>query len=85
MKNVYRVVLLFLIFVIVLLLFYSPSRNVFISFTASYPLLSGFVKFAILATLGELIVKKGLTRIYQRLFVWGCLGVLITYIFPIYF
>lgn len=84
MKNVYRLILLLLLFVIGVLLFSSTSRDIFISLTTSYPLLSGFIKFAILATLGELIVKKGLTRIYQRVLVWGCLGVLITYIFPIY-
>ncbi|MEI6093582.1 MAG: hypothetical protein WCQ47_07900 [bacterium] len=59
-------------------------KDTFIYLTVEYPLISGFVKFAVLATLGELLIKRDLKRIYQRAFVWGCLGILITFVFPIY-
>lgn len=68
------------------------SRDIFEGATKSCPVLMGFAKFALLATMGELLGRRIVDgywkitniRILQRAFVWGFLGVIFTYVFPIY-
>ncbi len=67
------------------------SREIFISFTTAHPLLGGFIKFSILASMGELLATRvGSDRwIFSNFFivraiVWGLFGILITMIFTIY-
>lgn len=68
------------------------THEVFMSFTAAHPYISGFIKFAILATLGELLAVRITTKGWDRLpkgiiyraLIWGLLGVLIVLVFEIY-
>ncbi len=60
--------------------------------TAHYPAIMGFFKFFILATMGELlgrrIVKKNWEffkiALFTRALVWGFLGIVFSFVFPIY-
>ena len=67
------------------------THHIFMSFTTQHPYAGGFIKFCILATMGELLairivtgdwsIPKGL--IYRAL-VWGFLGLVIVLIFEIF-
>jgi hypothetical protein len=67
------------------------TREAFINFTSTYKLLGGFLKFSVLATMGELLarrVDKGewtfSSFFVRRAVIWGLLGMVITIIFGIY-
>lgn len=68
------------------------SLDSFIYLTKSHTVTMGFLKFFILATMGEILgrrLEKGLWQfkninILQRAFTWGMFGVMFTYVFPIY-
>ncbi len=67
------------------------TRDVFISFTTAHPYIGGFSKFAVLATLGELIAIRFLTGrwtipkgIVYKMVIWGFLGMVIVLIFGIF-
>ncbi len=70
----------------------SLGNQEFMMLTRSYPILMGFVKFFILATMGELLARRIVggnwvfTGIFllERAFVWGVLGILFAFVFPIY-
>jgi hypothetical protein len=77
------------ILVIIITIFVIPSsRGVIISFTTLHPYIGGFIKFFILATMGELLalrivsgnwsIPKGV--IYRAL-IWAFLGMVIVLIF----
>jgi len=77
--------------VVVIFLVTPVTHNALISATRVHPLLMGFAKFAVLATLGELLglrmrmlewkVPVGLT---WRILVWGVLGALIALMFQVF-
>ncbi len=74
-----------------LVLFFPESRTAFINFTDANKLIGGFLKFAVLATMGELLagrVANGkwtfASYFIRRAIIWGVLGMLITMIFTIY-
>ena len=80
------------ILVLILLFIISPVTNpVFVSTTEAYPYLTGFAKFAILATMGELLAfrigngkwVKPVGMIYKTM-VWGFFGILITLNFQLF-
>jgi len=64
----------------------------FISLTNTYPIIMGFIKFFILATLGDVFARRIVTGswkikkmfLLERAFIWGMLGVLFTFVFPIF-
>lgn len=66
--------------------------SLFITLTNTYPIIMGFIKFFLLATLGDLIARRIVSGswtskkmfLLERAFVWGMLGVLFTFIFPIF-
>lgn len=80
---------IFIAFCIVLI---NPAtRDIFISFTSTYKLTGGFLKFAILASMGELLairVSKGDWEkppyFVVRAIIWGLIGMLITCVFTIF-
>lgn len=80
------------IIVIVIGYIVSPWTNeLFISQTGAYPYLSGFVKFALLSTMGELLtlrIRKGKWQrpagFIWRITIWGLIGMLITLIFQLF-
>ncbi|MBL6991252.1 MAG: hypothetical protein ISR65_15820 [Bacteriovoracaceae bacterium] len=83
---------LLILAIVLAILFVDSSRTSFILATKSYPALMGFIKFAILATMGELLGRMMLTQkwtlfginLWQRALVWGLLGMVFSYVFPLY-
>jgi hypothetical protein len=69
-----------------------PATNeIFNDLTASMPYVMGFVKFAILATMGELMALRIVTGDYKkpaglvwRMVIWGLIGMLITLMFNVF-
>ncbi len=70
---------------------YPTTHEIFASTTAAHPYLGGFFKFALLATMGEMLVLR-LTKgkwetapgFVWRVVIWGFLGMVITLIFQIF-
>ncbi len=85
------VYVLFLSAVAVFLIF-DETRSMFITATHNLPHVMGFVKFSILATSGELLSRRMNTgkwsfkgiHILSRAFIWGVIGLMISYIFKIF-
>ncbi len=80
-----------LLLAFILILVIPSSRTAFITFTTNAPLIGGFLKFFVLATMGELLAIRITTRDWSfpngmiyRSIIWGFLGVVITLIFNIY-
>ena len=79
------------IIVVFMLLIFPSTHSVFMAMTATHPFLMGFVKFAILATMGELLAlrlvqgdwKKPKGLFYKAL-IWGFLGMTIVLVFDLY-
>lgn len=78
-----------LVWVVVLIV--PDLRSVFIAVTNAHPYAGGFVKFAILATMGDLLgtrILKGdyfIPRgIFYRAAVWGVIGTMVTLVFTVY-
>lgn len=67
------------------------SHQIFISVTKAHPYAMGFVKFAVLATMGELLTiriamgewKKPAGVIYRAI-IWGLIGILIVLMFEVF-
>lgn len=66
-------------------------NETFLYATKNYPFVSGFVKFAILATMGELLTIRIVLGRYKkpnafvaRVVIWGIIGVIITLMFNIF-
>ncbi len=70
----------------------SPlTHDSFMNFTGAHPYIGGFIKFSILATLGELLAIRLSKGDYQkphgliaRFILWGLIGILITLMFQIF-
>lgn len=80
------------VLVAVTLFFAVPATHqIFVRLTSSHPYLMGFLKFALLASMGELLAvrlasgawKRPLGFVYKVL-VWGLLGIAITFMFFFY-
>ena len=72
-------------------LFLPQTHQVFIQLTDNHPYLMGFAKFAILATMGELLVLRLSNKVWKlpngiifKIIIWGFIGMLITFMFPFY-
>lgn len=67
------------------------SRETFIAATDAHPYIGGFIKFSILATMGDLlgirvlkgewIIPKGL---HHRGVIWGIIGMMVTLVFTVF-
>lgn len=67
------------------------THQVFIQLTNGYPYWMGFIKFAILATMGELLAIRLASHTWKipdgliyKIIIWGLIGVLITFMFTFY-
>jgi hypothetical protein len=76
---------------IVFILLFGPTHNVFIATTKAHPYLMGFVKVSILATMGELLAIRIATGDYKkphgliyRFIVWGFLGICFALVFDLF-
>lgn len=75
----------------ILILVIPSSREAFMIFSKSHPYLAGFIKFFILATMGDLlgtryvkgdyVIPKG---VVYRALVWGFMGMMISLVFTVY-
>ncbi|MDF2673211.1 MAG: hypothetical protein K0R09_1476, partial [Clostridiales bacterium] len=81
----------FVLLIWIVILVVPTTRVTFISITEAYPYIGGFLKFAILATMGDLLgtrVLKGewiIPRgIIYRAVIWGIIGLMITLLFTVY-
>lgn len=81
----------FILLLWILILAVPASRTVFISVTGAYPYTGGFVKFAILATMGDLLGTRILKGewiipdgIIYKVIVWGIIGMMITLLFTLF-
>lgn len=78
-----------LIWIIILII--PSSREAFIAVTDGNPYMGGFVKFGILATMGDLLgarilkgdwsIPKG---IFYRAIIWGIIGCMVTLVFSVF-
>jgi hypothetical protein len=82
---------LLLLLVITAFFILPQTQQVFIQWTSYHPYLMGFIKFAILATMGELLAIRLATRTWKmpdglffKILVWGLIGVMITFMFSFY-
>jgi hypothetical protein len=76
---------------IVILLLYPATHSVFVNVTKAYPYSMGFVKVAILATMGELLAARIVLGVWKsppglvwRAIIWGLLGMSFVLIFEIF-
>lgn len=75
----------------IIILAMPDSRVAFISVTEAHPYLGGFIKFAILASMGDMlgirvlrgkwIIPKGL---FYKAIIWGIIGIMVTLMFTLY-
>lgn len=84
------VVAVFVLFAAVLII--PATRTVFEKLSAAHPYIMGFIKFALLATSGELIAIKMASGNFSkpsyltaRIVIWGLIGIWITYMMKIFF
>lgn len=75
----------------VLFVVFPATHVIFVNFTADHPYIGGFIKFGILATMGELLAIritqgdwKAPSGIVYRALIWGFLGIVITLMFQIF-
>ena len=80
-----------IILVLILLLAFPGGRNLYIEYTTRYPYASGFLKFALLSTMGELLTLRLREKQWRKstgftvkIFVWGLIGMAITFMFSFY-
>lgn len=74
------------------ILIMPATREVFEKLSAEHPYIMGFIKFALLATSGELIAIKMASGKFSkpaylvaRIVIWGLIGIWITYMMKIFF
>ncbi len=72
-------------------LIFPMSRDLFQSVTAKQPYLMGFIKFALLATSGEILAGRVISGAFSfpkgiipKAIIWGVIGMMIALLFPIY-
>jgi hypothetical protein len=74
-----------------ILLILPTTRNLYIQWNSTHPYLLGFIKFAILATMGEILAKRIVAHSWKwdkglpyKAVIWGVIGVTITFVFSFY-
>jgi hypothetical protein len=84
------IIAVFVAFAAILIM--SATREVFEKLSAEHPYIMGFIKFALLATSGELIAIKMASGkfakpayLIARIVIWGLIGIWITYMMKIFF
>ena len=72
-------------------LIFPQSRAVFLEYTAKMPYLMGFLKFALLATTGEVLASKVAAGrfafpkgVWAKAAIWGVIGMMLTLLMPVY-
>ena len=67
------------------------THTLFVSATSAHPYLMGFIKFAILSTMGEFLAARIVLKKWQpvkgvipKMLIWGVLGILIVMMFAVF-
>lgn len=75
----------------IVILAIPTSRTVFFQMSEAHPYFAGFVKFAILATMGDLLGRRLLQKnwviprgVLIKAAIWGIIGMMITLMFSVY-
>lgn len=81
-----------LILVWILILVIPVTRTAFINFTSTHAYLGGFIKFFILASMGDMLGQRIVNGAWTfpqgfifKACVWGILGMMITLVFTVFF
>lgn len=81
----------FVLLIWIMILVIPISRTIFMNFTEIHPYIAGFVKFAILATMGDLLGKRVINKNWVipegflvKAIIWGVIGMMITLVFTVY-
>jgi len=82
----------FIIFIGISLFIFLPQTNpIFVGLTTQYPYIMGFLKTMILASMGEILVRRIRTGsyfndpgFYMKAIVWGLLGMMFVFVFPLF-
>jgi len=89
MKKDYKISLL--VFLTTCLLVFIVTRNFFLDFASNYIIIGGFIKFFVLATIGDFIglrIKNGKwakpNYLLIKAFIWGFIGIVIVLMFGIF-
>lgn len=82
---------LFLLLAILIFLIVPHTRQLFKIATNKYPYIMGFLKFAVLATMGEFLTLRIVNKkwivpagVIYRILIWGFLGVVIVLVFDLF-
>jgi len=77
--------------IISLFVFLPITNPIFVKLTTNYPYLMGFLKTMILASMGEILVKRLRTGyyfkdpgFYLKAIIWGLLGMVFVFVFPLF-
>lgn len=76
---------------VIVFMLVPATHDVFNDMTKAHPYVMGFIKFGILATMGELMALRIVTGNYKkpagfvwRIVIWGFIGILITLMFNVF-
>lgn len=82
---------IFVLLLISLFVLLPITNPIFVRLTTHYPYLMGFLKTMILASMGEILVKRVRTGyyfkdpgFYYKAIVWGFLGMAFVFVFPLF-
>lgn len=80
-----------LLLFLVLLFLLPLTREPILQASGAQPYLAGFIKFALLASMGDVLGKRIVTGVYEfstatiyRGLVWGIIGLMVTLVFPVF-
>ncbi|MDY0294528.1 MAG: hypothetical protein RBQ71_01860 [Acholeplasmataceae bacterium] len=85
------IILIFILLIITLFIFLPFTNPIFVNLTTSYPYVMGFMKTMILASMGEMLVRRIKTGLYfndpgflLKAVVWGLIGMTFVFVFPLF-
>ena len=91
MMKLKDVLWVFVLVLISLFVFLPITNPIFVNLTQTYPYMMGFLKTMILASMGEILVRRIRTGYYfkdpgffLKAIVWGFLGVTFAFVFPLF-
>ncbi|MDO4719834.1 MAG: hypothetical protein Q4A78_04155 [Peptostreptococcaceae bacterium] len=80
-----------LLLALILFLVVPATHEIFVHFTADHPYLAAFIKFSVLATMGETLAIRMNQKdwimpagVFFRFLIWGLIGMLVTLMFQIF-
>ncbi|MBR5717995.1 MAG: hypothetical protein IKX16_03135 [Clostridia bacterium] len=85
------IISILIIAVFAAILIITPTREAFKGLSSDHPYIMGFIKFALLATVGEILAMRIKLRAWKlpclvgwRMLIWGLIGVAITFMMKTY-